>query len=124
MRPEFLPAALQFKLVQSLFNSKMSSIFILNRRATLKASGRLGSYFSVSIALTVWRETSSLSARSDCDHSFAARSSRRRFFIYTSATKKIIQSHNKSTSCKMPNLDENTVRPQQRQTHNSNRYNL
>jgi nitrate/TMAO reductase-like tetraheme cytochrome c subunit len=42
-------------MLQSLSNSKMSSIFNLNRRATLKASGRLGSYFSVSIALTVWR---------------------------------------------------------------------
>ena len=37
----------------------------LKTRATLKASGKLGSYFSVSMAFTVWRETPSLSARSD-----------------------------------------------------------
>jgi hypothetical protein len=35
----------------------MFSMAVLNRRATLNASGRLGSYFSVSMALMVWRET-------------------------------------------------------------------
>src|SRR5204862_2610199 len=61
--------------------SKISSIGSLNTRETLKASGRLGSYRSVSIAFTVCRETPSLSARSDCDHSFAVRNSRIRFLI-------------------------------------------
>ena len=42
-------------------------------RDNLKASGRLGSYLSVSIAFTVWRETPSFSAKSDCDHSLAVR---------------------------------------------------
>jgi hypothetical protein len=50
-----------------LLSSKMSSMRSLKSRAALKASGRLGSYFSVSMALTVCRETPSLSARSDCD---------------------------------------------------------
>ena len=63
------------------FESNISSICDLNNRAILKASGRLGSYFSVSMALMVCRETPSRSASSDCDHSFAARSSRSRFFI-------------------------------------------
>ena len=59
----------------------ISSMDSLKSRATLKASGRLGSYFSVSNAFTVWRETSSSSARSDCDHPLAARNSRSLFFI-------------------------------------------
>jgi hypothetical protein len=32
----------------------------LNKRANLKAGGRLGSYLPVSMAFTVWRETSSM----------------------------------------------------------------
>jgi len=60
----------------------------LEQARHFEASGRLGSYFSVSMALMVWRETPSLSASSACDHSLAARSSRRRFFIYTSAMKR------------------------------------
>jgi hypothetical protein len=48
----------------------------LNNRAALNASGKLESHFSVTIALTVWRETPSLSARSDCDHFFAAQEAR------------------------------------------------
>src|ERR1035437_9251513 len=56
-----------FYVVQSLSNSTMSSISDLDRRATLNASGRLGSYFSVSIALTVWRETPSLACATLAD---------------------------------------------------------
>src|SRR4029077_3790073 len=47
--------------------SKISSIGRLKVRASEKASGRLGSYFPVSIAFTVWRETPRCSARSACD---------------------------------------------------------
>jgi hypothetical protein len=45
------------------------------------ASGRLGSYFPVSIAFTVWRDTLSRPAKSAWDHSRSARRTRRRFFI-------------------------------------------
>ena len=48
--------------------------------AMRKASGRLGSYLPVSIALTLWRETSSRSARSPWLQSRSARSTLRRFF--------------------------------------------
>jgi len=49
-----------------------------NSRASAKASGRLGSYFPVSIAFTVCRETSRRSASSACDHPRWPRSSRTR----------------------------------------------
>src|SRR6185295_17692685 len=56
---------------------KTSSTRTLKRRAILNASSRLGEYFSVSIALMVWRDTSSLSARSACDQPRSARRCRR-----------------------------------------------
>ena len=46
----------------SFFGVNISSIFIPNNSAILNASGRLGSYLSVSMALTVCRETLSGSA--------------------------------------------------------------
>src|SRR5271170_6358514 len=49
--------------------------------AMAKASGKLGSYFPVSIAFTVWRETLSWPAKSAWDHSRSARKTRSRFFI-------------------------------------------
>ncbi len=49
------------------FGSKMVSIRSLNRAAIVNASGRLGSYLPVSIALTVCRDTFSRSASSACD---------------------------------------------------------
>src|SRR5262245_42402881 len=66
---------------QSVSASKISSMRCLKSRAIFNARGKLGSYFSVSMALIVCRETPSLSARSDCDHSLAALNSRRQFFI-------------------------------------------
>lgn len=42
----------------SVVRRKTSSIDMPNNRAILKASGKAGSYFPVSIALTVWRDTS------------------------------------------------------------------
>src|SRR6185503_6879947 len=65
----------------SLPGSKMDSIGWPNSRAILNASGRLGSYLPVSIALTVWRDTSSRSARSACDQPCAPRSSRTWLFM-------------------------------------------
>ena len=52
---------------------KMSSILIANSRASRNASGSDGSYFPVSIAFTDWRDTSSRSASSACDHPRSAR---------------------------------------------------
>jgi hypothetical protein len=49
-----------------------------NRRAREKASGKLGSYFPVSMAFTVWRETSRRSASSAWDHPRWLRNSRTR----------------------------------------------
>src|SRR5688572_4304178 len=60
-----------FVAADSCWNT--SSMRSSKRRAIVKASGRLGSYFSVSIALTVWRETPSRSARSAWDQSRSAR---------------------------------------------------
>jgi len=54
-------------------------------RASLKASGRLGSNLPVSTAFTDWRETSSRWASSACDQLRSARSTLRRFFIDTSS---------------------------------------
>src|SRR6185295_14572177 len=71
-------------LQRSVSGSKISSIGILNRREMRKASGRLGSYLPISIALTVWRETSSRWARSACVQSRSARKTFRRFFTSTS----------------------------------------
>ena len=48
-------------------------MLVSNRAAILKANGKLGSYFPVSMALMVWRETSSRRARSACDQSRSAR---------------------------------------------------
>src|SRR6202050_3605597 len=59
----------------------MSSMDCSKSRAMAKASGRLGSYFSVSIAFTVWRDTLSRPAKSAWDHSRSARKTRSRFFI-------------------------------------------
>jgi hypothetical protein len=61
--------------------TKMSSIATSNSRANLNAKGRLGSYLPVSIAFTVCRDTSTNLAKSDCDKSLVARSSRSLFFI-------------------------------------------
>ena len=47
----------------------------------------LGSYFSVSIALIVCRDTPSLSARSCCDQSRSARRTFRRFFTGSAASR-------------------------------------
>jgi len=59
---------------------KIFSIGRRNTRDTLKAKGRLGSYFSVSIAFTVWRETPRRWASSPCDQLRSARRSLRRDF--------------------------------------------
>src|SRR5882724_8683779 len=59
----------------------MASIGCLNSRAIVNARGRLGSYFPVSMAFTVCRDTLSRPARSAWDHSRSARRTRRRFFI-------------------------------------------
>jgi hypothetical protein len=61
-------------------DSKMSSMRIRNSRAIRKASVRLGSYFSVSIAFTVWRDTPRCFARSPCDQSRVALRTLRRDF--------------------------------------------
>ena len=53
--------------------SKISSISFPKTRPIAKASGRLGAYRPVSIALTVWRETRRRSASSACDQSRSAR---------------------------------------------------
>ena len=57
---------------QSLPGSKMSSMDCLKSRATLKASGKLGSYFSVSIALMVCRETPSYDPGGSKDYGTSA----------------------------------------------------
>lgn len=59
----------------------MDSMGWPNTRAIPKAKGRLGSYFPVSIAFTVCRETPNRPASSACDHSRSARKMRNRFFI-------------------------------------------
>ena len=51
----------------------------------LKASGRLGSYFRVSMAFTVWRDTPNCSARSAWDQSRSARRTLRRFLNGTAS---------------------------------------
>jgi hypothetical protein len=56
----------------------------LKSRAIEKASGKLGSYFPVSIALIVCRDTRNRSAKSPCDQDRSARSTRRRLFTDTS----------------------------------------
>src|SRR6185312_6599131 len=66
-------------------SSNISSIRIPNSRPSRNANGSDGSYFPVSIAFTLCRDTSSLSASSACDQPFFARSSRSRFFIATSS---------------------------------------
>ena len=60
---------------------KIFSMDLPNSFAMAKASGRLGSYLPVSIALMVCRDTSSLSARSPWLQPRSVRSSRTRFFI-------------------------------------------
>ncbi len=74
----------------------MSSIIVSNKRAILKAKVMLGSYFSVSTALTVCRDTPSRSASSACDHFRSARSTRSRFLICISLQKQPNQSRKKS----------------------------
>ena len=98
--------------------SKISSILSLNSFATLNASGKLGSYFSVSIAFTVCRETSSFSAKSACDHSFAARNSRKRFFTDTSSRKRTPRLRKKTTSDKTPTPHEIPALPCRAETSN------
>jgi hypothetical protein len=56
---------------------KISSTRLRNSAAIAKARERLASYRPVSIAFTVWRDTSSFSARSACVHPRVARSSGR-----------------------------------------------
>ncbi len=68
-----------------------SSTFFPKTRAILKASGRLGSYFPVSIALMVPRATPTWAASSACDHSFSARNTRSRVFIDTATNKESIR---------------------------------
>ena len=58
---------------------KISSIGNWKMRAILNVSGRLGSYFPVSSAFTVWRETPRRSASSACDQ---LRSARRTFNLF------------------------------------------
>ncbi len=58
----------------------MSSIGILNNLATLKASGKRGSNFPFSIALTVCLEISKALVKSTCVQSSSARSTLNRFF--------------------------------------------
>src|SRR6266704_4461874 len=58
---------------------KISSIGNWKMRAILNVSGRLGSYFPVSSAFTVWRETLRRSASSACDQ---LRSARRTFSLF------------------------------------------
>ena len=48
--------------------------------AILNANGKPGSYFPVSMALTVCRDTCSCSASVACDHSRSARKTRKLFF--------------------------------------------
>ncbi len=60
---------------------KMSSIAWLNVRAMLNASGRLGSYLPLSIAMMVCRVTFTLSASSAWVRLCSARSTRSRFCI-------------------------------------------
>src|SRR5690242_3883040 len=60
---------------------KICSIESSKSSAILKARGSEGSYRPVSIAFTLWRETSSRSARSPWLQSRSARSTLRRFFM-------------------------------------------
>src|SRR6188768_387691 len=90
-----------------LHASKISSTGSLNSFPIFSANGRLGSYFSVSIALIVWRETASFSASSPCDHSRAVRSSLRRFFMDGSAVTALrpaqaSQHHEDHEQCDLP----------------------
>src|SRR4029079_16219133 len=66
-------------------SSKISSTRFSNSRAIFSASGRLGSYLPVSIALIAWRETPTRMPSSICDLLCSARRTRRRFFIGRSA---------------------------------------
>src|SRR5208282_2252493 len=68
-----------------------SSTFFPKARAILNASGRLGSYFPVSMALMVPRATPTWAASSACDHSFSARNTRSRVFIDTARNTESIQ---------------------------------
>src|SRR5476649_1873896 len=63
---------------------KISSTGLRNILAILNAKGRLGSYFSVSMALMVWRETPSFPARSAWVKLSRVRKSRTPFFTGTS----------------------------------------
>jgi len=52
-----------------------------------KARGRLGSYLPVSMALTVWRETSSSSASRACVQSRSARKTLSRFLTGSASSR-------------------------------------
>src|SRR5690554_50599 len=54
-------------LIVSYPSENIASILVPNTRAILKARGNEGSYLPFSIAIMVWRDTSSLSASSLCD---------------------------------------------------------
>lgn len=60
----------------------IASIAKPNNAAILNANGKLGSYFPVSIALIVCRETCKASANSACDQPRALRNSFRLFCIW------------------------------------------
>src|SRR5690606_29403627 len=63
---------------------KIDSMLASNSAAIRNASGRLGSYLPVSIALTVCLDTSRRSPSCACDQPRASRSSRTRLFIANS----------------------------------------
>src|SRR6185312_16762695 len=63
---------LQFHLFSSSYSNN-ASMRCPNNFPILNASGRLGSYLPVSIALTVCRDTSSFSASSPCDQACFSR---------------------------------------------------
>src|ERR1700688_1589285 len=67
-------------------------------RTILYASGRLGSYFPVSMALMHWRETPTASASSACDHSFSARHTRSFVFTRTALQRKKVPHSRKPPS--------------------------
>ncbi len=65
-----------------LSSRKISSIVLAEDACDLEGQGRDGSYLPVSIALTLWRETSSFSASSCWDHPSSARNAFSRLFIF------------------------------------------
>lgn len=67
---------------------KIASIGLANSREIRNASGSEGSYFPVSIALTLWREMPSRSARSAWDQLRSARRTLSRLFICKSIVRR------------------------------------